>query len=239
MFTTDHLCMNTQPTQPKRTQTTSERGALRPSPDLSSTKTMNYWYDHDDFASAAQWNRRDASIDNGSEQGSDRISPTVGPGIDSTGDWRNDLSINIPQETKDPRPCISMHATIADYRDIVYCPTVNPLTATYTSTVTAFTGNDTTGRPITENGQTGYYTTGNETTGYRATGCLYTGCLSTGHSPTGYSTTGYSFTAHTYGSGTQSTLKEPEITGFFPHFSHPPFPLHALAHYFALPWSTM
>ena len=103
----------------------------------------------------------------------------------------------------------------------------------------AFTGNDTTGSPITENRQTGYYTTGDETTGYRATGCLYTGCLSTGHFPTGYSTTGYSFTAYTYGSGTQSTLKEPKIAGFFPHFSHPPFPLHALAHYFALPWSTM
>ena len=151
-----YVISSTNPTQPKRTQTTSERGALRPSPELSSTKTMNDWYDHDDFASAAQRNGRDALIDNGSEQQSDRISPTVGPGIDSTGDWPNDLLINIPQETKDPRPCISMHATIADYRDIVYCPsTVNPLTATYTSTVTAFTGNDTTGSPITENRQTG------------------------------------------------------------------------------------
>jgi hypothetical protein len=230
-----YVISSTNPTQPKRKQTTSERGALRPSPDLSSTKTMNYRYEHDDFASAAQWNGRNALSDNGFEQGSDRISSTVGPGIDSTGDWPNDLSINIPQETKDPRPCISMHATVADYRNIVYySPTVNPPTATYTSTVTAFTGNYTTGKPITENGQTGYYTTGDETTGYRATGCLYTGCQSTGHSPTGYS-----YTGHMYGSGTQSTLKEPEITGFFPHFSHPPFPLHALAHYCAILWSTM
>jgi hypothetical protein len=200
---------------------------------------MNYRYDHDDFASAAQGNRRDASIDNGSEQQSDQISPTVGPGIDSTGDWPNDLSMTITQETNDPRPCIGMHATVADYRDIVYCPTVNPLTATYTGTATAFTGNETIGRPITENGQTGYDTTGNETTGYRATGCLYTECLSTGHPLTAYSTTGYSFTTHTDGSGTQSTLKGPKITRVFLHFSHPPFPLHALAHYFALPWCTM